>query len=258
VEAERAALRRKGRRRAALTAPDPPGTDLGWLELQVDALFASDARGRLLHPRGAGGAREAPPRFFFGRTRHGNLWRFAAGLPEALVAELARLAAGERGDWPLEDLPERMRPIRERLAEHAPIERTYHGPAFGFTALPPAPDGDVILLTPERLDAVGEDFPWLRRELAECTPCAAALVDGVVRSVCHTARRGARAAEAGAETAPGFRGRGLAVRAVAAWARAVAAERLLPLYSTEFSNRASRAVAARLELTPYGVDLHLR
>ena len=255
MEAERTALRRDGRGPASLSEPV---SDLGWLEWQVDALFAADARGRLLHPRGAGGAEEAPPRFFFGRTRHGNLWRFAAGLPETLVAELARLAAGERGDWPLEDLPERMRPIRERLAEHAPIERTYHGPAFRFAALPPAPGGDVVLLTPERLDAVGEDFAWLRRELAECAPCAAALEGGAVRSVCHTARRGARAAEAGVETAPGFRGRGLAVRAVAAWARAIAAEGLAPLYSTEFSNRASRAVAARLGLTPYAVDLHLR
>jgi hypothetical protein len=244
--------------RSGCRALTDPTSDLGWLELQVDALYAADARGRLLHPRGAGGAAEAPPRFFFGRTRHGNLWRFAADLPEALVAELARLAAAERSDWPIAELPERMRPIRERLAEHAPIANVYHGPAFRFAELPAAPAGSVVLLTPDRPHPLDEHFAWLGPVLAECQPCAGALADGAVRSVCHAARSGARAVEAGAETAPGFRGRGLATRAVAAWARAVAASGKAPLYSTEFSNGASRAIAARLGLTPYAVDLHLR
>jgi RimJ/RimL family protein N-acetyltransferase len=254
VEAQRAALRGRGER-AALSEPE---SDLGWLELQVDALFASDARGRLLHPRGVGGAAEPPPRFFFGRTRHGSLWRFAADLPEPLVAELARLAAAERSDWPQEDLPERMRTIRERLASHAPIVQVYHGPAFRFPALPAVDEAGVARLAPGSAAPIDEHFAWLAPALAECQPCVGAVADGAVRAVCHAARRGARAVEAGIETAPGFRGRGLATRAVAAWARAVAAEGKAPLYSTEFRNRPSRAVAARLGLTPYAVDLHLR
>jgi len=72
------------------------------------------------------------------------------------------------------------------------------------------------------------------------------------------ATRSAHAAEAGVETLPGFRGRGFAARAVAAWAGAVAGAGLLPLYSSDWSNRASLALAARLGLIRYGVDLHLR
>lgn len=224
----------------------------------METLYASDARGRLLHPRGAGGARQAPPRFFFGRTPHGSLWRFAADLPEPLVGELARLAAAERSEWPLEQLPERMREIRARLAEHAPIAALYHGPAFRFSALLPAPPSGVALLAPGAAVPVDDHFGWLAAELAECQPCAGALEDGVVRSLCFAARRGARAVEAGVETAPGFRRRGLAARAVAAWANAVAGAGLAPLYSTEWRNRASLGVAARLGLIRYGVDLHLR
>jgi hypothetical protein len=36
-----------------------------------------------------------PPRFVFVRTRHGNLWRFAADLEDSAICDLARLAAKE-------------------------------------------------------------------------------------------------------------------------------------------------------------------
>ena len=237
-----------------------PTSDLEWMSLQVDVLFAADERGRLLQRRGPGGEAEPPPRFFFGRTRHGNLWRFAAGLPEPLVAELARLAAGERTLRPLEEPPERIESFRARLEAEAPIERVYQGPAFRFPrqAGQAGADPGVVHLTPERVALLGEEFAALRAVLALRQPCFAALAEGRAVAACYVAARSARAAEAGVETLPGFRGRGFASRAAAAWARAVEAEGLLPLYSTEWRNRASRGVAARLGLILYGVDLHFR
>jgi GNAT acetyltransferase-like protein len=230
------------------------------MELQAEVLFAADLRGRLLHPRGPRGEAEAPPRFFLGRTRHGNLWRFAAGLPEALVAELARLAAAERIDRPLEAPPERIESIRGRLEAEAPVERVYQGPAFRFPEAEgtAGADPEVVRLTPDRAVLLGEEFPALRAVLALRQPCFAALAGGRAAAACYVASRSVRAAEAGVETLPGFRGRGLASRATAAWARAVRAEGLLPLYSTEWRNRASQGVAARLGLILYGVDLHFR
>jgi len=228
------------------------------MELQADTLFRADARGRLTGTREADGSSAPPPRFFFGRTRHGHLWRFAADLPGALVAELARLAALERIDWPLEELPERMETLRARLAEHAPIERVHHGPAFRFPEHDLAPAGAAVDLTPDRVDTLPEELAWLRGTLAAHAPCAAVLEDGRAVAACWTARRSERAAEAGVRTLPGFRGRGLATAAVAAWARALRRAGRLPLYSTEWSNAGSRGVAARLGLIPYGADLHLR
>ena len=151
-----------------------------------------------------------------------------------------------------------MREIRARLAEQAPIAAVYHGPAFRFAAIPPVPEAGVALLAPGAAVPIDDAFGWLAAELAECQPCAGALVEGVVRSLCFAARRGPRAVEAGIETAPGFRRRGLAARAGAAWANAVARAGLAPLYSTDWSNRASLGVAARLGLIRYGVDLHFR
>lgn len=173
------------------------------------------------------------------------------------MRELARLASGERSGWPLERLPERDREIRAQLAAHAPLAAVYHGPAFRFAALPAPPSG-TALLAPDAPLPVDDHFGWLPAELAECQPCAGALEDGVVRAICFAARRGPNAVEAGVETAPGFRRRGLATRAVAAWANTVAQAGLTPLYSTEWRNRASLGVAARLGLIRYAVDLHFR
>ena len=44
----------------------------------------------------------------------------------------------------------------------------------------------------------------------------------------------------------------------AAWAQAVRTQGGIPLYSTSWDNRASRAVAHNLGLSLYGEDLHWR
>jgi predicted GNAT family acetyltransferase len=59
------------------------------------------------------------------------------------------------------------------------------------------------------------------------------------------------------ETLEGYRGRGHAPAAVAAWARAVRATGRIPLYSTSWDNLASQAVARKLGLIPYGADFSL-
>ena len=79
----------------------------------------------------------------------------------------------------------------------------------------------------------------------------AVMASGHAVSVCCCARRSEQAAEAGVETAPGLRGRGLAPRVTAAWALAVRELGLTPLYSTSWENGASLAVAHKLGLIPY-------
>ncbi|MDX1648678.1 MAG: GNAT family N-acetyltransferase [Myxococcota bacterium] len=243
--------------------PSAPTTPLGWMELQTRALFVHDARGRLRARNEPGAA--PPPRLFLGRTRVGALWRLAADLPPPLVRDLARLAAAERrvGD-PSRD-PERLAVMRERLETHAPVEAIWRGPAFRFPeALPDAPDTRV--LDPSERAHAARRFAWPEaasgsaevRELAGRTPVVGAFAGGELASVCFAATGPAPAVEAGLATLPGFRGRGLGPRAVAAWASAVRREGRIPLYSTSADNRASRRVAGKLGLILYGWDLHLR
>ncbi|MDH3684605.1 MAG: GNAT family N-acetyltransferase [Myxococcales bacterium] len=230
------------------------------MALHVEALFVHDTNGRLVRPHQPGHEEQAPPRFFLGRTAHGNLWRFAAGLPDAQVIELARLAGAERSSRPLEDGPERLEPLRRCLEREADIETAYHGPAFRFPDLAarPDPEPDLVTVTPDRTELLEANFASFLPTFPLGAPYVAAIESGAAVAICHSATGTGPAVDAGVETAPGWRRRGLGSRVVAAWARAVAAEGRLPLYSTWWDNSASLGIARRLGLIRFGADLHFR
>ena len=85
----------------------------------------------------------------------------------------------------------------------------------------------------------------------------AILDGGYPVSVCFSARSSEAAAEAGVETAVGYRARGLAASVTAAWAMAVKASSRVPLYSTDWSNTPSLSLARKLGLEPYAADWSL-
>lgn len=229
------------------------------MALHVAALFVHDENGRLLRPNQPS-EEQLPPRFFLGRTAHGNLWRFAAGLAHERIIELARLAGAERSSRALVEGPERLEPIRRCLERNAPIETTYHGPAFRFPELSalPEPGDTVISITPDRAELLERHFPKFLPAVPDGGPYFGAIEDGAAVAICHSATGPGPAVEAGVETAPGWRRRGLGARVVVSWARAVSAAGRLPLYSTWWGNAGSCGLARRLELIPFGADLHFR
>jgi RimJ/RimL family protein N-acetyltransferase len=85
----------------------------------------------------------------------------------------------------------------------------------------------------------------------------AAVIDDQAVAVCGSVRITARAHEAGVETSLPHRGHGYAAQTTAAWAKAVRALGVEPLYSTSWDNAASRAVARKLGLIHFCNDLHL-
>jgi len=72
------------------------------------------------------------------------------------------------------------------------------------------------------------------------------------------ARKASAVAEAGVETIKEQRGRGYGSLGVLAWAAGVRREGRVPLYSTEWENAGSLALARRIGLTCYAEDLHIR
>jgi hypothetical protein len=238
---------------------DPADTPdhLALLDLQIAALFAHDARGRILHTN------EPPPhgrapRFFLGRTTHGNRWRFRDDLLLATVRELDALARAEPIASDLRQPLRNLEQLKAVLALHATTTGGDGGPAYRFPARLPLPSG-VTMIDHTNIRLLREwepDLPRFERHLDVMLPCAVVVENDVAVSVCFCSRLTPRAAEAGLETLPRARGCGYAVAVVAAWARAVRATGRTPLYSTSWDNLASQSVAQRLGLILYAEDIN--
>ncbi len=236
-------------------------SNLELLRLQADALFTHDPGGRIRWTNEPG---ETPaPRFFLGRTREGNLWRFRYDVPPDVVHGLESLLAAEPVTDDLRREPVHLEAYRALLREHAPIPGEESGPAYYFPPEIDAP-GSAILITPANVNHVlpgmhtPDDDPFgIKNGLDAGSPCAVVVQGGRAVSICFCSRITAHACEAGVETLPPFRGRGYASAVVARWALAVRALGRIPLYSTSWDNIASQGVARRLGLIPYASDLSL-
>jgi GNAT superfamily N-acetyltransferase len=223
---------------------------------QIETLYRCDADSRLCAINEPG--EPTAPRFFMGRTRHGNQWRVRYDLPATLVHQLDCFCEAEPivVDWV--SPPQFAAEIKSLLSTHTPLEKEYRGPAFWIPVLGRAPD-NVILLTNADQARLQPYFGWLATvPLASAPgPAVATVVDGVAVALCHCARWTARAAEAGLETAEAYRGHGYGAAAVIGWAAAVRALGRQPLYSTWWENCASRRVAEKLGMVIYGEDWSL-
>jgi len=239
--------------------------ELEWMDLHLQCLYHHDARGRVRQTRQPGGGALCPL-FHLGRTRLGNLWRFREDLESEAVRELSRLAGKEEplpADHPP---PERMQAIRSLLGSVTEIVFEWRGPAFRFPPEIPAPAPGDLPLQPVRPGdeaLLEQSFPDMLPDVVTGQPMWAAVEEGRAVSLTHAARPRAvpgsptcLATEVGVATLASHRGRGLAPRVVAAWARSVRAEGGEPMYSTSWDNKASRAVARKLGLVFYGEDLH--
>jgi GNAT superfamily N-acetyltransferase len=228
------------------------------MRLQAETLFALDEQGRIVAVNAPRRERRPGPRVFLGRTREANVWHLRYDLPAALAEELSEMLAVEPAADAFDAEPGCLAALRAVLARDAPVEREYRGPAY---VVPPnaAATTDVPLIEVEggNVGLLRGGFEEWVDTAAECTPFVAAVEAGRAVSICCCARKGADAAEAGVETLPTHRGRGLASAVAAAWALAVRRRGLLPLYSTSWENLASQAVAGRLGARFYGEDVWL-
>ena len=182
--------------------------------------------------------------------------RVRADVGPAEVGALAALAAAE-APWVVDTAePADPAPYAAVLARIAPVARIWAGPAFRFPDDIPEATG-AVLITAANAALLEPHLPAWLPDVHTAQPMVVCPTDGAAAAVCGSVRRTPAAHEAGVETARAFRGRGYAARAVAAWARAVRAAGAVPLYSTSWENRASRALARRLGLIAFGSDLHL-
>jgi RimJ/RimL family protein N-acetyltransferase len=221
------------------------------MELQIETLYRCDPDGRLRCVNEPGDP--IAPRFFMGRTPGGNLWRFKHDLPDDLVQALEQLCRAEPVSADLARPPQHHAEVRAALQAHAQIVSEFRGPAYHAPAdIQPTPGA--ILVTQASVQTLERWFDDIIAYWDAGQPVAAVVEQGAAIAVCFCSRVSARAAEAGVETIPVFRGRGYAAATVTTWAAEVRRRGLLPLYSTSWDNLASQGVARKLGMQRYGED----
>lgn len=229
--------------------------DLRLMDSHARALFTHDAQSRLLRVNEPGGGGVAP-RFFLGRTREGNVWRFRADLSEMLIEELEARCMDEPLGQEFQSKPRHFEDYLRLLETHAPVQEMWQGPAYRFAEYP-APSRPVVAITKANAELLGRGFEDLIPELPDWQPFLAVVENGRAVSICRSVRITPEAHEAGVETLADFRGKGYAKDGVAGWARLVRAIGAIPLYDTSWENTASQAVAKKLQLIAYGADFHV-
>lgn len=222
------------------------------MEMHIRALYVHDEQARLIT---INDWQHGPaPRFFLGRTNLGNIWRFRHDLPQVICDELEALCKTEIVTS--SERPRHEGAYLRILAAQAPIEKVWFGSAFRFA--------NAITHAVELIQINEQNAHLLQGGLQEWIPdmryqqpAVALLVDGQAVAICASVRITENAHEAGVETVAAQRGKGYAVKVVAAWARAVNKRGALPLYSLSDENIASKNVAKRLGLSQFGVDFHI-
>ena len=211
-------------------------------QLHMHTLFRLDDDGRIVGTRKPDAVRG--PVFWLARGLDSCAWAVRCDLPQRVAYELANLAADEP---PVADF--RAPPVHAGRYRSLLNGDVRTGPAFYFPDSLPDSTGVVFA---NDIGPLARHFPnWKADVVDSRTPIATVEQDNSAISVCCSARKSPHAAEAGLETAPEFRGRGLAARVTAAWAVAVRSSGRIPLYSTSWDNTASMAVARRLRLKTY-------
>ena len=196
------------------------------------------------------------PLVYLSRAVGSQIVRFRADAPPGLVEAVQAFvdALPLRASLPSED-DGTADALNAIAAPSVPGATGAAGPVFAFPA-PLFPLG-AIQLYPGTAGLLHPSLVTWAPDLPYARPAFVAIVDRQAVAICASVRLTAGAAEAGVETALDYRGRGAAGLATIAWAEAVRKAGRTPFYSTSWSNKASLAVARKLELVPVAEDIRL-
>lgn len=242
--------------KAALARAD---ADLALVRRRVDALFTRDDLGNLLT---LNELEPVPPptpapRIYLGVTAGGIVRGYRADVPPELRRAVEAFCEGA---GPLAySHPAFFTGLQAAMLVHdlgAAAWEISTGPAYVFPADIPIASG-VSIVEPGQAELLREHFPFTATWLHERWPCYAVVVDDQAVSICYSARRTGEVAEAGVDTAEAFRGRGYAALVTSAWAHAIRAVGITPVYSTGDDNLASQAVARKLGLRLFCQDVQV-
>ncbi len=231
-------------------------TDPELLEIEIETLWATDHRGRLVKSRGWNG--RTAPHLVIAASNDGQIAAIGSDVADALAVELQAAVSGGSPSPDPATAPASIARCEQLLRDSlGPVELSA-GPsyviplatAFESPAEVQRSDGDESEALRGQNPEAANWSPDEWRLLLDGAfgPWAVATVGKQIISICHCARLTDRGAEAGVWTDPDFRGQGHAAAVTAAWASLLAPSGRHLFYSTSATNLSSQRVAARLNL----------
>lgn len=222
-------------------------SELDLIAIQVEVLFVHNQVGKMKYINEQGNPKA--PRFFLGITREGSITRYHCDLDDETVGKIEKLIREPSNHIEIAK-------IIDLLNEERTVKNIWMGPAFMFSNNLHKPTR-TIQITEKDKELLRENFPHLIEQMEWRKPYFAIVKNEKVVSICCSARSTPVAAEASVETLAEFQGNGYGTDVVTAWAISIQEEKRIPLYSTSWDNYASQAVARKLKLINYGMDLHI-
>ncbi|MCH4570294.1 GNAT family N-acetyltransferase [Bacillus sp. ES1-5] len=222
-------------------------SELELIAIQVEVLFVHNQVGKMKCVNEQGNPKA--PRFFLGRTREGSITRYHCDLDDETVNKIEKLIREPSNHIEIAK-------VIGVLNEERTVENIWMGPAFMFSNNLHKPTR-TIQITEKNKELLRENFPNLIEQMEWRQPYFAIVENERVVSICCSARSTPIAAEASVETLAEFQGNGYGTDVVTAWAISIQEEKRIPLYSTSWDNYASQAVARKLKLINYGMNLHI-
>ncbi|MFD1675227.1 GNAT family N-acetyltransferase [Alicyclobacillus fodiniaquatilis] len=210
------------------------------METHAGVRFKQDEAGRLI----------TGPRIFIGTTRQGIVERYHQNLNEDIANELKHVV--QKSPWL--DTPNKVNMVEiiQVLNKERPVERVYAGPTYVFHDVR-GKHTEAVRITHENIELLKQYFSdWF--EDVDVGPVFAVVRDRVAVSLCCSSVQ-TFGAEASLKTAKDFRGKSYALDVTTAWAAEIQNQGRTALYSTAWNNLSSQAVARKLELKQYGVEL---
>ncbi|WP_144505899.1 GNAT family N-acetyltransferase [Bacillus mycoides] len=222
-------------------------SELELIAIQAEVLFVHNQVGKMICVNEQGNPKA--PRFFLGRTREGNIKRYHYNLDSEMISKIEKLILECSNHIEIAK-------IIKVLNDERTVENIWMGSAYMF------PNNSnkltrAIQITEKNKELMRENFSNLIEQMEWRKPYFAIVKNEKVVSICCSARSTPIAAEASVETLEAFQGNGYGADVVAAWAISIQEEKRIPLYSTSWDNFASQAVARKLKLIKYGMNLHI-
>ena len=225
------------------------------LALHAHGLFTFDADGRISGVNQFDGGEI--PRFYLARSAGSVLFFADRSVATHVIQELESLVQHEPGVEKFAHcLPKFDAEYRQLLSIESD-QASNNGPVYAFPLELSELSANVVAIDTGNAKLLEKYLPQWLPDVGHRAPFWAVICEDHAVAVCASVRITAASHEAGVETHPTFRNHGYARDAVNAWAKAVKERGAVPVYSTDWSNTASKAVAQKLGLRFIGVDYSL-